>query len=194
MTQSPLPLNPSEPPVLDAEVVPAEEAVAAVIVDEGLWRSGNELVIRQGATFPDRCIKCNAPTARKPSRTLAWAPSWVTLLVLLSPVVAIIVYYLIRATMPVQMGVCERHLRRRQLGIILGWSLAGLGAVMIIVAIARESGVLGLIGVVLPIAGLVTAIFMTPLYTISRIEHNFAYLKKVSPDFLNALPALPLRR
>src|SRR5947209_4833751 len=51
----------------------------------GVWHSGKDVVAAKGASFPDRCVKCNAPChGWRLKRNLYWYPPYVFLLILFS--------------------------------------------------------------------------------------------------------------
>ena len=48
--------------------------------DGGLWRQGRWLMVRNGAVFPDRCVKCNVPVdGCRVKQKLTWR-SWTMVL------------------------------------------------------------------------------------------------------------------
>jgi hypothetical protein len=163
------------------------------------WRHGNTLVARKGAELPDRCIKCNAPAeGYRFSRNLSWhSPGWY-LLIFVSLLIYILVYFLVRWQGRVTVGLCEQHRRKRKQAILWGW-LSALGGIGLIVAAGTYSDTvrigasplipIGFIGgVVLVLGGLIGGMIGSQVLVPTRIDKNFIWLKKVSPDYLAELP------
>jgi hypothetical protein len=154
----------------------------------GLWRDGPLLMIRKGTELPDRCVKCNGTAGGyRLKRTLSWHPSYWFLLVLVSPLIYIIVALCVRKTAKVAVGLCERHRSARRRAIAVGWllSLAGIG---LIVLSGYDIPFLNLAGIGVLVGGILFGIIRSQVLVPKRIDQNFVWLKKVSPEYLAALP------
>jgi hypothetical protein len=163
------------------------------------WRHGNTLVARKGAELPDRCIKCNAPAGGyRFSRKLSWHSQGWYLLIFVSLLIYILVYFLVRWQGRVTVGLCERHRTRRKRAILWGWlaSLAGIGLLIAGVGYSDRSrldssplGTIGMVGgLVLLLAGLIGGMIGAQVLVPVRIDKHYIWLKKVSPDYLAELP------
>ena len=163
------------------------------------WRHGIILVTRKGAELADRCIKCNAPAGgQRFSRNLSWHPQGWYLLILIHLFVYLLAYLFIRWQGKITVGLCEQHRRKRNQAILWGWlaSLAGIG-VFIATMMYSDSqrlnsnplvpiGIIG--GLVLLLGGLIGGMIGSQVLVPIRIDKNFIWLKKVSPDYLAELP------
>jgi hypothetical protein len=153
------------------------------------WRDRKLLVVRKkGAVLPDRCLKCNAPAEGYLfTRDISWIrPMWV-LLVLLSPLLFILVYFFVRWTGKVSVGLCPGHRQARRRMIMLGWliALSGFGAFGL-ATVLRDNGAIAsvLTGFGLLIAGVVVGVLGSRVLLPTKIDQQFVWLAKVSPDYL----------
>ncbi len=104
-----------------------------------MWRDGATLVLTRDATFPPRCIKCNAVAVDGGQACkLSWTPPAVQFLHLfivltpwspaffLTPLVVALIAMLAREKAEVEVRLCERHDRR----IVLARSITRGGSVI----------------------------------------------------------------
>lgn len=152
------------------------------------WCDRNTLIVRKGAELPDRCIKCNAAAdGYRFSRSLSWLkPTWIVVF-LISPLLYVLVYLLVRWKGRVTVGLCELHRRRRTRAIALAWlsALAGIAAFLVAGAAAQQfQTIIILAGFALLIGGLIVAVFGSRVLMPTRIDKHFIWLSKVSPDYL----------
>jgi len=157
--------------------------------DEG-WRDGKVLVARKGAELPDRCLKCNAPAdGYRFSRTLSWVrPAWL-LLFLISPLLLVLVYLIVRRRAKVTVGLCEHHRRIRTRAIARGWltALAGIATMISAAAVPDNLAPVAAIGgFCLVVAGLIGGAIGSRVLIVRRIDKHFVWLNKVSPEYLAA--------
>src|SRR5438105_983048 len=104
-----------------------------------LWRSGRVLVMGQGASLPDRCVKCNAPAhGQRLVRKLYWHSPFLYLLILASILIYAIVALIVRKRARVEIGICDSARFQRRLEIALGWLLGLGGLVLFIVGLAND--------------------------------------------------------
>jgi hypothetical protein len=154
----------------------------------GLWRDGPLLVIRKGTELPDRCLKCYGDAdGYRLKRKLSWHPSYWFLLVLVSPLIYVIVALCVRKTAKVAIGLCEHHRSKRRRAIAIGWlaSLAGIG--LIVLAGSNDLPLLSLVGIGVLFGGILFGVIGSQVLLPQRIDKNFVWLKKVSPDYLAPL-------
>lgn len=164
----------------------------AVPVGAGIWRSGRKLVTRSETTFPDRCIKCNAPAnGFRLRRVLYWMhPLWL-LLILINVLILLIVYLIIRKKAILHIGVCETHQVRRKRGLIVGWSSFLAGLALIIYGAFMSSGWTALAGVLLVFIGGISGAVLARLVTPTKINKENVWITGCHPEFLNQFPEWP---
>jgi len=162
---------------------------AALPPSAGVWRSNKDIIAAKGASFPNRCVKCNAPVEGfRLKRNLYWYPPWVILLILLSLLIGAIVAMLVRKNAKIEIGLCEAHRSKRVRNMILGTILTVLGISLIIVAVAFEKGgPLVLFSIIALIAGIVFCVQATPI-TAKKIDDNYVWIKGAGRPFLDSLP------
>jgi heme exporter protein D len=168
----------------------------------------------RGAALPDRCVACNAPAnGYRQRRTLycsplAWriaafvAPfacfalgaytneGWLMAGILLLPVPLAIVHALIRKSLKVEIGVCKRHRRLRNLMVAISIPCIASVGFAVVYMIENEGGGLLLLAA---IAALFVVMFAassvgaqrTKLHAVSR-EH--AWLAGLGDAFRGTLP------
>jgi hypothetical protein len=153
------------------------------------WRDRKLLVVRKkGAVLPDRCLKCNAPAEGYVfTREVSWIkPIWV-ILVLLSPLLFILAYFFVRWTGKVSVGLCSRHRQARRRMIALGWLMALLGfGTFGLATVLKDNGAIAsvLTGFGLLIAGAVVGVLGSRVLLPTKIDKQYVWLAKVSPDYL----------
>lgn len=92
-----------------------------------LGRDGDHVRGSTLAEWPDRCVRCNAPTdGFRLKMTLQWHPRWVFLLLLLNILAYALGAAITRKTAVVQVGLCEDHRRSRRYTLA-----AGAGALLL---------------------------------------------------------------
>ncbi len=159
------------------------------------WRDGSMLVVPKGAELPDRCLKCNAPAqGYRFVRNLSWLnPLWFVLF-LMSPLIYIIVYFILRKRGRVAAGLCQRHRKLRRRAIAIGWltELAGIAVILIPLAFSTWNPTIPVIGgIVLLLVGFVGGRIGAQVLIPKRINKEFIWLDKVSRELLAEYPAWP---
>lgn len=180
--------NPYAPPMAELDNTPR-----LATAGDG-WRDGSLLVVPKGAELPDRCLKCNAPAqGYRFVRTLSWlSPVWIILL--LSPLLYIIVYLILRKRGRVAAGLCQRHRKLRGRAIVIGWltAFAGIASILASGAVPNQyAGIPIVAGIVLLLAGIIGERIGSQVLVAKRINKEFIWLRNVSPDLLASYPAWP---
>lgn len=179
---------------------------------DGVWRDGNVLVVRRGASLPPCCVRCGAASTVAPLVRLSWNPPWIYLAIppcalsLFFPVVpfyvtvpAVLVALLVfNRRAKLNLPLCGRHRQQQWLGRVAGTGLAIAGLIIL----ARQVytlgmfGVLGvftlqaepLIGLLLLLAGLTLQSQANWVLSPQRIDKAFIRLKRGGSEFLATLP------
>lgn len=141
-------INPFASPLADASVSVAQS---------GYRVRGNKLEARTPIQLPHVCIHCgdDADQGRRFDRTIYWTPPWIFLLLLAGPIFVVIGSMLVRKPMKIDYALCPDCNGRRKTRIavvaLIWLALLGCG----IMALAWESGAMGLVCLPLFIAGII---------------------------------------
>jgi len=162
---------------------------------QGLWRAGDELVLLKGYPLPGRCLACNRDTSYRWKKTFSWVPSWVQLTVLLSIPIYLVVYYSMRKQADLAILLCQEHEAKRKKNTMLSWVLVLGGLVMMPGCLAASDTP----RLLLPIFFLGLASFLAGailsvngnIVRLAKMDDNYVWLKKVSPEFLATVPQMP---
>jgi hypothetical protein len=157
----------------------------------GVWRSGNTLVMHKHALLPDRCIKCNSPAhGSHLKRKLSWHNPALALFAFMGLLPYLIAVLIASKSAKVDIGLCQTHTKRRRTAIFVSWGLLLLGVGGVILGIGEEDIVYGFIGAALVLMSIVYAAVGAQLVTVSRIDDNYIWLKRINKDYLAQLPEL----
>jgi len=188
-------VNPYAPPQHDVVL----EAMLAE-PGGGIWREGKLLVMHKNAVLPDRCVKCNQPAyGGRLKRSLSYHHPAVYVLILAGLWVYIIVALILRHTAKIQIGICERHRRKRWNAIATSWLLVicGIAAFVFGIFLGDRPGpapwfvpMLGIGGMFAFLGGLIYAAFVVPPVAPHKIDKEYVWLKKVAPGYLAELPPI----
>ena len=152
-------------------------------------RRGKQLVMSHDAQLPDRCIKCNSSEGvTQLTRKLSWHSPAIYAVILLNILIYAIVATIVSKKATIRVGLCDRHRKRRQIGLALMWSSVLFLLLSIGFAIADASPWLILAGLVVLLAGLIAGGIMAYVVTPARIDLDYIRLKGVCPAYLAELP------
>ncbi len=169
---------------------------------ERVWRDGRQLVMRQGSSLPYRCIKTNEPADDLLHRKLYWHHPALYVVVLFSPLIYVILAFVLRKKAEVEIPVCQRIRQRRGLAIILAW-VFGLGSIGLLIGglILSDPQFVGDAGVVIAFGGLaagligvVVALQFAGLLAASKITDKYVWIKGAHAEYLDQLPDWPGER
>lgn len=159
-----------------------------------IWKFGKFLVMRRGASLPNRCIKTNRPTTQKVREKLYWHhPSnvWAgTIGVFLT----LLLYYALVQKESISIGLCEEFLDRRQKGIaasriLLKTIFISFIAVMFADFVGIISGsVFFLLFFILFACRLVVEAWLFDFISIVWIEDEYIFIKGVNQEYISEFP------
>lgn len=160
-----------------------------------------------GDEFPRMCVKCGADADLDVRQKFSWYPQWVIVIVLASPLIALIVAMILTKRMTVTLPVCHRHRNHwlnRQLFVWLGllfWVVYLIAAIAVADQLPKDTtpvligtGIFGFLG------WLVAAVvFHNSGVKPREITDKYIELIKVNPAFADEWdethpPPKPLRR
>ncbi len=169
--------------------------------EEGVFASGDVLLIQNGAVGPDRCVKCNGPVhGHRFTLKLRWhaASHWVWLAFVVFGTFGIILLFGGAREVRVRLSLCRQH-RAQRILIALAIYSSIITAIVTLVGgftvFVRSTG--QTVGESIPyfvgsgICLLFTAIFaigLGPILRVHRIEDDIAWASGASKDYLASLP------
>jgi hypothetical protein len=174
----------------DGYVLPPPPNVG--VFGSGVWRDKSKMIVTHDSELPDRCIKCNAPaTGPRLRKKLTWHHPALYLLLFVALLIALIITLILRKTMIVELGLCDEHMKKHRRNVLITWGLILVGAGCFLLAVMAKDGVFVLAGIALMVAGVIYAVVAVRIVIPTRIDDNFAWLKGINKDYLNALPQWP---
>jgi len=179
------------PPPLPTPVVPyaTPVGIGTQAHYQVVW-SGRELMIPDGASIADRCVRCGDPSDGRPfKRRLSWHPGALYLLILFPGLlIYLIVAMFVRKRATIYVGLCERHRRqRRTMMAVAGGVLLAAIALFFMAANSTDDDLIRMI-VPAGIAGAVTSLVMAMVISKQlgypgRIRPPFVWLKNVHSGY-----------
>jgi hypothetical protein len=164
----------------------------AVPTSVGLWRKKKQVVTVSETTFPDRCIKCNAPAnGFRLKRVLYWQHPAYYLLLLCNLLVLLIVVLIVRKKAVVHIGLCEKHRVQRKMGLVVGWSSALGGVALLIGSVVFQSGWTALAGVAALLFGCIYGGVRASTVAATKITKENVWIRGAHREFLDTLPEWP---
>jgi uncharacterized membrane protein len=185
-----------------------EDVVVATLAEPpqwegGLYRKGKQLVMHKRANLPDRCVKSNQPAdGRRLQRNLSWYHPLIYLTLVVSPLVFIIVAYVLRKQATIHVGLSKPWFRKRRRALLIGWLMALLGLAIVVASIMMISNPRGQtpwagwgipLGIVMLIGAGIYGSMASQMVSPVRITDDYVWLKGVHPDYLADLPPWPNR-
>jgi hypothetical protein len=153
-----------------------------------VWRSKALLVMTKQAALPDRCIKCNAPTAERLKRKLQWHPPALYLLILISILVYAIVAMVVRKTATVHVGLCNEHRESRKLSMIITVFLVVVAVLSAIAGVQFETPGLVLAAVAFVLGAAIYGSISLRVVVPTKIDEHFVWIKGVNTNYLQEFP------
>lgn len=169
------------------------EGATASAPGVSLWRKDKQLVTRLNATFPDRCVKCNAPAnGYRLKRQLTWHPPAYYFFILLNLLVYALIAMCVQKKATLFIGLCPQHRTRRTRGMIVGW-VGFLGGIVVLGAgIGAQHGALLIwTGILMMLGGLIYGVMTGARVSAAKITKENVWLKGVDNGFLAELPEWP---
>lgn len=156
-----------------------------------VWREGRKIVMMQGATLPDRCVKCNGePEVKRLKTTLYWhTPALYLLIIFPGLLIYALVAIAVRKRAVVHIPMCARHRAYRRRLIATAW-LAVLAAFACLgYAAAERSGIAAIVGIVLILGGLILGFVGSQTLSAAHIDRKTARLTGACKEYVQALPS-----
>jgi hypothetical protein len=164
--------NPYQPPQEDEARIGSEPGTGDFRV-----LNGDTLVAEKGAVLPAICLWNGEPCSGDRRETnFAWAPSW-TLIFIVSPLLYVLVYLLVRkrGRLSYCLGTEARARRKQSLMLVLGALLAGV--VLGTIGVARDLDVLIAVAWIGGLLSLLVALLRAPTLRATRIDERHVHIK-----------------
>jgi hypothetical protein len=177
------PVNPFAPPEADDP--------RAFTVGGGRFRvQGNTLIVERDGTLPALCIFSGEPTlGQRERRRLAWAPPWTAVFVI-SPLLYLVVYLIVRKRAWLDYALSERARARRRSGL---YTLFGGIAAAVALGFIGGFADMPLLIVFAPLVFLVVLVFgmiKGRVLQVIRIDQTHVHLK-LRPEAAQAFARAP---
>jgi hypothetical protein len=168
-----------------------------------MWRSDDLLVIHRDAKLPDRCIKTNQPAHGKRLKvTLEWYPQRaarypgeIEIITVPTAYFRLGKAFFTRKKVKLELGVSETVLTRQRNLVITAWGSGFVALLLILMPSFSLILPLSFIPVFMGAAILLSVISLfcglqtQKLVEMVHFEHNFIWIKGVSPSYLEGLPS-----
>lgn len=156
-----------------------------------IWRYHDCLVVRPDSVFPQRCVRCGAPTNDETvSKLLFWHTPLLLPVVLVSWPFYLVVALFIRKHMVVQMHLCDRHKVQRRWVSVVGILCIPMALLLGGTAISQSIPSLILASLLLVMASAISIGWVrNPVWAI-RFESDVALVKNVHASILE-MPSIP---
>lgn len=153
------------------------------------WRDGKLMVVVDGMELPNQCVKCGSHegVSRK-AKKFYWHPTWVFLLLLLNVLIALIAALLTRKKVKLGCSLCSQHRQRNLIGQLIGGLCIAGGIAGVIWAGIDSSAIVGVMAVLVLIAGITFVLTWGRVVVIRKIKNQRAWLHGVDPTLVDSLP------
>lgn len=183
------PVNPYTPPKVTSTVNTAlQNDLPSYYVE------GDFLVVKDGVDLPSRCILTNDNVTEGKRRQVKiyWSSPALLLLLVVSPVIYLIVYYCVRKGCTLQYSISAPQLRRKRL-FTLGWFLTGLitmiGSITLIITASDSNTALGMgiLGIIGCIVAFLVAGYFGSAFKIKKHTNGWFHLKGPCKEYLEVI-------
>jgi len=153
-----------------------------------IWRDKTTLVMTKESPLPNRCVKCNEPTAERLKRKLTWHHPALYLTILISVLVYAVIAMVVRKTATVHVGLCDEHLNARRRNLAITWIMGIVGVLCFPLAGVMEDIMIVFLGLLLISAAAIYGTITLRVVVPTKIDNDFVWLKGVNSDFLQEFP------
>ena len=143
----------------------------------GVGMMGDVLICDKGVSLPPLCLFSGEPASSRTSRLLAWAPQWWGLVAVMSPLIGLLLYFVVRKTGKLEYSLSpaasQRARNARWLaigGVVVGFVLAGVAA-------AAKQPELAVLFLVAAFIAIVVGTARSRLFRITKIDKLQIHLK-----------------
>ena len=158
----------------------------------GVARHKINVVIDKGGRLPPRCIKCNAPADHMLKKHVYWHPPGLYLLILLNVLIYFVVALVVRRKFLFEIGLCDRHHRRRTQAVRLIWGLTGVGLAVLaflgLGGVAASDPTLFFVVLIVLFLMILCCAGYAHLLSLVKVDSQTYWLRGVCRKYLDSLP------
>lgn len=159
---------------------------------DGVWRSGNLMVMREDAELPDRCVKTNRPAhGAWADIRLSWHHPALFLVIVLNLIVYFLVAPFVSTSAVVRVGLTEQPRLLCRSFRIATWALLLCASALLIAGFATGLAAFGSAAIILFVIAVPVYFVGARIIWARRIEHGYVWIAGVHPDYLASLPEWP---
>ena len=149
------------------------------------FAAGKHLIIMRNGRLPYRCVKCNAQADAKPiTKRYYWHhPAWY-LLIFVALLIYAVVALCIRKDMKLIIPMCKQHRQKRMINTLIWVGALLLSLVLLIAAIAAESGPMLLACLFFFLGGLIYGIVVSQLLKPQFMDDYVGKFSGANRDYL----------
>jgi hypothetical protein len=142
-----------------------------------LSRDGKWIVKPLTATWPERCVVCNASVpASDFNAKLTWTPRWVIFVFLVSRLIGLILFFVKRKTINLHVGLCEAHRGARRTKMWIGGGVMAAAMMFGGAGIALNAGALIGLGGLTFLGGIVVMALGAMVVKAHKVEGDLAWV------------------
>ena len=177
--------NPFRSPTSDEEHLAATAAGR-----DGDWRVvGNKLVVRSGVVLPRLCVKTGVPIGHldRQRRVLRWCPPIFALLILLSGLLLVLIYFLASKKCEITFGLSHDVQRRRRRRRRIAFAVAISAFLAMPLAGATDIALLTLVSFFSLIGSIIYLLITSSPIAVAKHRLGEFWISGCSPEFLSQL-------
>jgi hypothetical protein len=152
-------------------------------------REEKQLVVKSGVVLPLYCVKTGEPITEEDlrTRTLTYSPSYVIILIVLSLLIGLIVYLIVRKKCTLTFGLSPRIRSKYRNRVLIALFVAILCVGGIFLSVKLDNGMLMFASIVLMLVSLVVVLLGgSPLTAANHVNGRF-WIKGCSRAFLDRI-------
>ena len=177
-------MNPFQPPADDLPArFPSQRRGSGFVV------TGETLIGEKGASLPDLCLYSGKPASgERTTKKFVWAPPALAILVAFSPLIYLIVYFIVRKSGTLQYSLSDEARQRRTTGMVIAFGSLFASIALFVVGVREEAPLVFLGALVLMLVGLIVGSLRARIVHVVKIDQTHVHLK-LRPEAAQAFAA-----
>ena len=170
--------NPYKPPI---------SSLKSERQDSQFSRHGRYVVMDPESKWPSRCFKCNKATESKKKTVLTYINPWIYLSILITPLITLVLYLILRKRFKADLPLCSAHIKRRKYFLFFQWSMLILFIVSLFSAISAGSDALAILTIISFLIVFISSLFGRLAFA-AKYKEELLWITGSSKKFRNSLP------